>query len=109
MAEYEPRIIQKFADRLYRRAKIATVVSTIAGVLFGCMNGLGLTLSAVGFSLEEGGRDATTILVPALIGALGGAAILGLVFFLLGRNQAFRLKVEAQKTLCQLKIEENTQ
>ena len=108
MTEYDPQVIQKFADRLYRRAKIAVVVSTIVGVLFGGMGGLVFALDAIGLSLETGGPGIVAGLTTGLIGGLGGAAIVGVVFFLLGREQAFRLKLQAQTALCQLKIEENT-
>jgi hypothetical protein len=111
MVEYEPRIIQKFARRLYRRATIVMVVCTTMGVLFGGMGGLGLALAATGVPLSrgEGGEGIVVGLVTALIGGLGGAAILGLAFFLAGREQAFRLRLQAQIALCQVKIEENTQ
>jgi hypothetical protein len=95
MAEYDAQIIQKFADRLYRRARTVTVLTTIVFILIG---GSGGVIANVPF----GGGE------PSIIGAAVGAVLLGAVGFMLGREGAFRLKLQAQTALCQMKIEENT-
>ena len=43
-----------------------------------------------------------------LIACLIGALLFGLIGFMAGRERAFTLRVQAQKALCQVKIEENT-
>jgi hypothetical protein len=95
MAEYDPQIIQKFADRLYGRARTVTVMTTILLVLIGGSAGV---IANVPFGGDE----------PSIIGASVGAVLLGAVGFVLGREGAFRLKLQAQTALCQIKIEENT-
>jgi hypothetical protein len=95
MAEYDPQIIQKFADRLYRRARTVTVITTILFILIGGSAGL---VANVPFGGDE----------PSIIGASVGAVFLGAIGFVLGREGAFRLKLQAQTALCQIKIEENT-
>jgi len=95
MAEYDPQIIQKFADRLYGRARTVIVMTTILLVLIGGSAGLVI-------NIPFGGDE------PSIIGASVGAVLLGAVGFVLGREGAFRLKLQAQTALCQMKIEENT-
>jgi len=91
MTTYDPQIIQKFVDRLYKEATTTVVTSPILGILIG--GGAGLAL---------GGRS------PNLIWALIGAVIVGLIGYWVGQERAFQLKLQAQTALCQIKIEENT-
>lgn len=90
--EYDPRIIEKFAIRLYRTAWIVIVLLTLIGLAGG---GFG------GYSLASWGDD-------EIVWAAGGALILGGLGFWLGWEVAFRLKLRAQLALCQVQIEENT-
>src|SRR4030067_1140785 len=87
MTVYDPQIIQRFADNLYRQARSIVITLTVLGVLGGGAAGLGL-------------GDA--------VGGAVGAVLAGLVGFLIGRSIAFGLRLRAQTALCQLKIEENT-
>jgi len=103
MTEYDPQIIRKFADRLYRRAKTAIVTFTVLGVLVGGLTGLG-----TGLAMFAAGGDDPSIAIGGLIAAPIGAAILGVLGYVAGREAAFRLKLQAQTALCQIKIEENT-
>jgi len=91
MIEYDPKIIQQLADRLYRQAKSTVISFTVFGALVG-----------------GGGGAAAGPTPPSAIGGLVGAVILGLFGFLIGQEIAFHLKVRAQTVLCQLRIEENT-
>ncbi|MBN1954346.1 MAG: hypothetical protein JW900_04760 [Anaerolineae bacterium] len=107
MVEYDPRIIQQFADRLYRKATTAIVLSTILGVLFGGAGGFTLGLST-GALLAQDSSSVLSGAVVGLVGGLVGAVLFALMGFLGGRERAFRLRLQAQTALCQLKIEENT-
>lgn len=91
MADYDPQILQKFADRLYSRAAGLTL-------LFGAFGaGLG---GVLGFGFAK------YIEYPAFfpIAAVAGAAIGALH----GYEKAFQLRLEAQRTLCVLQTEMNT-
>ncbi len=89
MTTYDPKIMYEFADRLYKRANQIIIVSTIIGVLVGGGGGLAL--------------EATVGVWTMLAAVLGGV-----IGYLVGRERAFSLKLQAQTALCQVKIEENT-
>lgn len=108
MAVFDPRVIQKFANRLHRRALVTMMASTALGALSGGVLGLVFCLNAIGFSSGQGDSAALGNLAVGLLGGFLGVVILGLGGFLAGRERAFRLKLQAQIALCQLKIEEST-
>ena len=90
--EYDPQIIQTFADRLYVQANSIITVCTLIGLAVGCGGGF-----------YAGYRD------NRMIYALLGGLFFGLLGFAIGRARAFALKLKAQIALCQVKIERNTQ
>jgi len=94
MAEYDPQIVQKFADRLYSQAAGIIGLSAVLGFLIGTVAG-----GAVGNATAKQGTG-TYILIGGIIATLIG--------WLIGRERAFHLKLEAQRALCQLQIEKNT-
>jgi hypothetical protein len=94
MADYDPQILQKFADKLYSQAGSEIAAWTILGFLVGVIGG-----AAVGSALA---RDYLGACV------LGFGLIAALIGLLIGRGRAFHLKLEAQRTLCQLQVEKNT-
>ena len=94
MVQYEPVVILKFASRLYSRAHSVIASHAILGALLGALGGY----SASPFIA----RDSPLGL------SLAGAIIIGLVFFEIGREKAFKMKLEAQKILCLTAIEVNT-
>jgi hypothetical protein len=89
--EYDPRIIQKCADKLYSRARIVVVLAAITGMM-------------------TGGIAAFYIYVAFSSGALAsiGFTLLVLISIIGGNARALQLKLEAQTSLCQMMIEDNT-
>ncbi len=108
MVAYDPDVIQRFADRLYNRARMIVITLTLVLALVGGVAGfwMGLLLDANSarpprhLSLDELGTE--------LIACLIGAILFGLIGLLAGRERAFLLRLQAQVALCQAKIEENT-
>ncbi len=99
---YDEAILQKYADELYSEARwiIATTTLKYAFVTF---MAIALLSSGLSFMKHPAGNtdpDATLALVLAAIAAIVGLAA--------GRRKAFLLKLEAQKILCQRRIELNT-
>ncbi len=92
---YDAAVIQEFAQRLYRQAASIILTSIFLWALAGGLLGLGAAAAA---------RSEGTIGTAVLIGAVTG----GLLGFALGRERAFKLKLEAQVALCQVQIEKNT-
>ena len=89
--KYKPAIIQQFAEKLYEQAGIVLVIYTLIGVVSGAATG----------SLFSLYRTKTLYV-------LIGAAVGGLLGYVLGQYRAFMLRLQAQQALCQMKIEENT-
>ena len=93
MAQYDPIIVTKFADRLYSRAAAIIALYGFAGAVFGAGAGVAL-FSTMRWSVAVGG------FFGMLVGLFFGAAI--------GEDRASLLKLQAQQALCQLQIEWNT-
>ena len=116
MTTYDPKVIYKFATRLYSRAQVLVLVYTLAGALVGAGMGkiyagyteLSATPSNIllgAFGLSPNASQPTPSPTNCtLIGAMGA----GLFGLCIGWNKAFLLKLQAQMALCQAKIEENT-
>ena len=96
MAQYDPAVINEFADRLYAQAK--SIIATLT-VLFGF---LGLVFGGGVGAVLARGADGT------MSGALVGALLGGLIGYVIGRERAFVLKLQAQTALCQVQIESNS-
>lgn len=94
MVEYDPKIIQNYANELYNQAK--SVVT--------CYFFIGMFASIIVFSkISDMLKNEFDFLIIA-IGVFVGA-IIGLFA---GKNRSFEMKLEAQQALCQVKIQENT-
>jgi hypothetical protein len=89
---YDPSILVAFAMRLYSQANSIIALSTILGVISGAAAG-GIVLSALN---------------AGTVGVAIGALLFGLLGYMIGRERAFRYKLEAQRTLCALQTEINT-
>jgi len=108
MVAYDPAVIQKFVDRLYRRARTVILTSTIGGILFGGFIGFFVVLFFDQQTVKVPNRFSLDELGAELVACLIGAVLFGLIGFLAGRERAFLLRLQAQAALCQIKIEENT-
>jgi len=89
--EYDPKIINLYASRLYIRALNIIVGHAFAGALFGAAGGYALGLVTV--------APALLAWLVGVIGLLIGAGV--------GSSRALVVKLEAQTALCQVRIEEN--
>lgn len=89
--EYDPNIIQQFANKLYQQANRIINFYSVIFLLVGL--GVGIFLDS---SLEIGFLKLIVPIVSCLVGYAIGCSI------------AFNLKLKAQIALCQVKIEENT-
>jgi hypothetical protein len=89
MVTYDAELLYEFADRLYARANQAIVTSVLMGIVIG--GGGGYLMN------RQLDRYAAI-----------GAALAGLVGYVVGSERAFQLKLQAQTALCQVKMEENT-
>lgn len=94
MAEYDPQILQTFANKLYARANGITASWTVVGAIVGGVAGV-----AVHVALES--RSPVSIAVAASV-------LSGVAGYVIGSSRAFVLKLQAQQALCQRQIELNT-
>lgn len=92
MAEYDAKIIHKFADRLYSHARSILVMYPLV---------IGF-LTAIIFYVVQ------TIHPQFRLNNFIGFFIGALIGYFYASEKAFKLKLEAQVALCQVKIEENT-
>jgi hypothetical protein len=94
---YDPKIIERFADQLLRKADNVRVGCAVAGGIFGVFVGavpLTPLKSVWGVPATFG---VATIIVGALLGILIG--------YVVGEGRAFRYRVQAQSAIFQLEIE----
>lgn len=99
MVRYDPGILRQFSEKLYSRANVVLVTTTMISTLIAC---------AIGFPLGQFVESAfhaqkvvgTIVMMTGVLG-LGVGAIIG-------SQRAFMLRMTAQQVLCQVKIELNT-
>lgn len=97
---YDPDVLEEHAQRLYRRSKAVRLGSTVFGAVFGAAAG-SVPLTPIG--------DAWPI--PAAYGialALFGLVVGAFIGHVVSEARAFRVRFEAQASLCQLQLERNT-
>lgn len=92
-AEYDPAIIQQFADNLYKKAQKIITEFTISGMLISAVLGMFLYFSPLKNSIIIW---VVAIPLPSFVG------------YTIGSQLAFSLKLKAQIALCMMQIEENT-
>jgi uncharacterized integral membrane protein len=96
-AGYDPKIIERFADQLLRKADTVRVGCAVGGGIFGVFVGaVPLTPLRSVWGLPAG-FGVATIIVGALVGILIG--------WVVGEGRAFRYRVQAQSAIFQLEIE----
>ncbi len=94
MIEYNPHVIQEYAERLHTQAKDIVAMQFFIGLLSGMIIFGGIS------AMFDVGFDALIIGIGVLVGgAMGYSA---------GKQRAFSLKLQAHLALCQLRMEENT-
>ena len=96
-AAYDPKIIERFAEQLLRKADNVRVGCAVGGGVFGVFVGaVPLTPLKSVWGLPAG-FGVATIIVGALVGVLIG--------WVVGEGRAFRYRVQAQSAIFQLEIE----
>jgi glycerol uptake facilitator-like aquaporin len=99
--DYDPQVIERFAESLYRKAVSAQKGSIVAGVVMGAILGA-IPLTSLGNSWPiPHAFGFATLLVGAIVG--------GLVGYVIGDARSFGYKLQAQAALCQVEIQRNTQ
>jgi hypothetical protein len=89
--EYDNKVIEQFADKLYKRANSTIATYTVLGLLIGLF---------VGAAIFTSTKSGLFFLLSLLI--------FGVIGYAIGSDKAFLLKLQAQLALCQVKIEANT-
>lgn len=94
MVYYDENVIIEFAHRLYRRAATVALIHALMGFLISA--GV-IEIAGNTYGMTSPG---SVVVVVGLIGSLIG--------YLVGRERAFALRLQAQTALCQAQIERNT-
>jgi hypothetical protein len=96
-AGYDPKIIERFADQLLRKADNVRVGCAVGGGIFGVFVGaVPLTPLKSVWGVPPG-FGLATIIIGAMLGVLVG--------YVIGEGRAFRFRVQAQSAIFQLEIE----
>ena len=97
---FDPRIIERFAESLYRKASAFVVGSVVAGVVFGMAIGA-VPLTSLGEAWP----------IPSFLGfgtMLLGGVLGGVVGYSIGDARSFGYRLQAQTTLLNLEMERNS-
>jgi hypothetical protein len=95
---YDPKIIERFADQLLRKADTVRVGFAAGGGIFGVFVGaVPMTPLKTVWGVPPG-FGVATIIVGALLGIMIG--------YVVGEGRAFRYRVQAQSAIFQLQIEQ---
>ena len=100
MPSYDPRVIEQFAENLYRKASAFVVGSVVIGAALGAAFGA-IPLTSLGDSWPVPSVFGfATLLVGGVFGAVIG--------YVIGDTRSFGYRLQAQSALCQLQSERNT-
>lgn len=98
--QFDPSLIERYAEQLYRKADSVRVGSAVFGA------GLGVVFGAVPMS-----PLGKYLPIPSSYGlalVLLGGLVGGFLGYVVGQGRAFRIRLQAQLMLFQLQIERNT-
>jgi predicted lipid-binding transport protein (Tim44 family) len=99
LPSYDPRVIEQFADKLYRKASSFVAGSIVVGGALGALFGA-VPLTSLGNSWPiPSAFGFATLLIGALCGAVVG--------YVIGDIRSFGYRLQAQAALCQLQIEQH--
>lgn len=101
MVQYDSRIIEKFAEKLYAQANRIVALYVVLFAIGGALVGAALANDSVSV---RAARDRSISVWPIILGGL----MLGALGYVVGQARAFQLRLQAQTALCQVKIEQNT-
>lgn len=97
---YDPKIIEQFAEKLYRKASAFVAGSVVIGASLGVAFGA-VPLTSLGAAWP----------IPSYLGfatLLLGGLLGGLIGYVIGDTRSFGYRLQAQSALCQLQSERNT-
>ena len=97
---YDPKVIERFAEKLYRKASSFVAGSIVIGASLGAAFGA-VPLTSLGAAWPiPSYLGFATLLLGGLLGALIG--------YVIGDTRSFGYRLQAQSALCQLQSERNT-
>ena len=97
---YDPKVIEQFAEKLYRKASSFVAGSVVIGASLGAVFGA-VPLTSLGEAWPiPSYLGFATLLLGALLGAVIG--------YVIGDTRSFGYRLQAQSALCQLQSERNT-
>ena len=97
---YDPKIIEQFAQKLYRKADAFVAGSIVIGASLGAAFGA-VPLTSLGSAWP----------IPSYLGfatLLLGGLLGGLIGYVIGDTRSFGYRLKAQSALCQVQTERNT-
>lgn len=95
VVEYDPKVLQEFAEKLYSRARGLALSYAFRWFVLGAIVGA-LAMYFVARGMNPG------------VGALAVGIVAGIMGYSAGWAKAFELRLEAQRALCALQTEINT-
>jgi hypothetical protein len=97
---YDPKVIEQFAEKLYRKASSFVAGSVVIGAALGAAFGA-VPLTSLGEPWPiPSYLGFATLLLGSLVGAIIG--------YVIGDTRSFGYRLQAQSALCQLQSERNT-
>jgi hypothetical protein len=97
--KFDPDLLQEYADRLYRRARWLAIWYAVIGFILGWMGWGTLATVLSAFSHAKPPQGTIGVFAGLLV------ALVGTIY---ASEKALQLRLDAQRTLCQLQIERNT-
>jgi hypothetical protein len=97
---YDPRVIEQFAEKLYRKASAFVAGSVVIGASLGAAFGA-VPLTSLGAAWP----------IPSYLGfatLLLGGMLGGTIGYVIGDTRSFGYRLQAQSALCHLQAERNT-